>query len=124
MKLYIYAKSYNSWGGNPHLSLAGDFLLQKAPSFGGAINEIEITLVLGDKTLLFEPCGHRIIVGQGMEGVQGEAGVKSFHLGVIRALVGGFVKGFGTLGMDFRSFRGFLGQIWARLCGDLSIERS
>lgn len=49
MQLYIYAKSYNSWGGNPHLSLAGDFLLQNAPSFGGAINEIEITLVLPDR---------------------------------------------------------------------------
>jgi hypothetical protein len=36
-----------------------------------------------ERKSLFEPCGHRITVGPGMEGVQGEAGEKSFHLGVI-----------------------------------------
>jgi phosphatidylserine/phosphatidylglycerophosphate/cardiolipin synthase-like enzyme len=39
--------------------------------------------VVTERNLLFEPCGHRITVGPGMEGVQGEAGVKSFHLGVV-----------------------------------------
>jgi uncharacterized protein YfeS len=49
MKFYVYAKSYDSWGGNPHLSLIGDFLLQRAPHFGDAINEINVTLVLPDR---------------------------------------------------------------------------
>jgi hypothetical protein len=38
---------------------------------------------LTERKSLFEPCGHRITVGPGMEGVQGEVGEKSFHLGVI-----------------------------------------
>jgi len=49
MKMRIYAKSYDSWGGNPHLSLIGDFLLREASSFGTAIEEIEFTLVLPDR---------------------------------------------------------------------------
>jgi hypothetical protein len=44
-----------------------------------AVIEFRIT----ERDFLFEPCGHRVTVGPGMEGVQGEAGEKSFHLGVI-----------------------------------------
>jgi len=36
-----------------------------------------------DMKSLFGPCGHRFTVGPGMKGVQGEAGEKSFHLGLI-----------------------------------------
>jgi hypothetical protein len=41
------------------------------------------SLPVTERKSLFEPCGHRITVGPGMEGVQGEVGEKSFHLGVI-----------------------------------------
>jgi hypothetical protein len=56
--------------------------LNQAFEFGDLMEEPRFA-VLTERKSLFEPCGHRITVGPGMEGVQGEAGEKSFHLGVI-----------------------------------------
>jgi uncharacterized protein YfeS len=44
MEFYVMAKSYNCYGGHTTLSPIGQFLLQDAPDFGDAINEITVTL--------------------------------------------------------------------------------
>jgi hypothetical protein len=51
--------------------------------FAGVAGFGDLVEFVTDRALLFEPCGHRFTGGPGMEGVQGEAGEKSFDLGVI-----------------------------------------
>ena len=43
MQLYVMARTYNTYGGDPTLSLIGDFLLGEAADFGPALSELTIT---------------------------------------------------------------------------------
>ncbi len=47
MNISVYACTYNSYGGHVTLTLAGDFLIRDAPSFGDALDEIEVTIHFG-----------------------------------------------------------------------------
>lgn len=44
MEINVYVRTYNLYGGHVTLSLTGDFLTWHAPSFGDAIQELEVTM--------------------------------------------------------------------------------
>ncbi len=44
LEFYVMARSYNSYGGHPSLSLISSFLLIDAPVFGTAVSELTVTL--------------------------------------------------------------------------------
>lgn len=49
MKLYVMAKSYDSYGAHTTLTAIGRFLLDDAPAMGEAIGEINLTLYFPDR---------------------------------------------------------------------------
>ena len=42
MEINVYFRTYNAYGGHATLTLIGDYLILDAPSFGDAIEEIEV----------------------------------------------------------------------------------
>jgi hypothetical protein len=43
MKFYVMARTYNTYGGDPTLSLISDFLVGNAEDFGSALSELTVT---------------------------------------------------------------------------------